>query len=331
MKILGKFPSTRLRRVRNSDWIRRLVSENDLSVNDLILPVFIREGKNKIEKVKSMPGIYRYSIDRLSKILDKAERFKIPMVALFPYTSDKKKDKKGLEALNENNLVCRGIKLIKKRYKNLGIMTDVALDPYTSHGHDGVLVNGKIDNDETLKILNKQALLQAAMGSDVIAPSDMMDGRIGSIRKYLDKNRFKETKILSYAVKYASNFYGPFRDAVGSKNNLKGDKKTYQMDMRNYNEAIREVGLDIKEGADFVMVKPGMPYLDIISLIKQNFKIPVFAYQVSGEYSMIENAIRIKNLNSEAIYESLISLKRAGANAIVTYFAMDVAKKLNSN
>ena len=225
MKILGKFPSTRLRRVRNSDWIRRLVSENNLSSNDLILPIFLKEGKNKIEKINSMPGVYRYTIDRLSNILDKAQKFKIPMVALFPYTPNKKKDNNGTEALNENNLICNGIKFVKKRYKNLGIMTDVALDPYTSHGHDGIIINNKIDNDETIKILKKQAVLQASIGSDVIAPSDMMDGRIGAIRKTLDKNKFKDTKILSYAVKYASNFYGPFRDAVGSIKKLKGDKK----------------------------------------------------------------------------------------------------------
>ena len=330
MKILGKFPSTRLRRVRNSDWIRRLVSENNLSVDDLILPIFLNEGKNKIEKIKSMPGIFRYTIDKLPKILDKAEKLRIPMVALFPNTPNNKKDTNGSEALNENNLISKGIKLIKRKYKNVGVMTDVALDPYTSHGHDGILMNGKIDNDETNKILSKQAILQASMGSDVIAPSDMMDGRIGIIRKSLDINNFKETKILSYAVKYASNFYGPFRDAVGSKNKLKGDKKTYQMDMKNHTEALREVGFDIKEGADFVMVKPGMPYLDIISIIKQNFKIPVFSYQVSGEYSMIMNAIKNKNLNEDAIYETLISLKRAGSNAIITYFALKIAQKLHS-
>ncbi len=330
MKILGKFPSTRLRRVRNSDWIRRLVSENNLSVNDLILPIFLNEGKNKIEKIKSMPGIFRFSVDKLPMILDKAEKFKIPMVALFPNTPNNKKDKYGSEALNENNLISKGTSYIKKKYKNIGVMTDVALDPYTTHGHDGILINDKIDNDETNKILTKQALLQATMGSDVIAPSDMMDGRIGIIRKSLDKNNFKDTKILSYAVKYASSFYGPFRDAVGSKNKLKGDKKTYQMDMKNYTEALREVGMDIKEGADFVMVKPGMPYLDIISLIKQNFKIPVFSYQVSGEYSMIMNSIKNKDLSESVIYETLISLKRAGSNAIITYFALIMAQKLNS-
>ncbi len=329
MKILGKFPSTRLRRVRNSDWIRRLISENNLSANDLILPIFLTEGKNKKEKIKTMPGIYRYSLDKLSAILDEAEKFKIPMIALFPNTSNHQRNHNGSEALNENNLVCRAIKLIKKKYNKFGVMTDVALDPYTSHGHDGIILNGKIDNDETLKILEKQALLQASVGSDVIAPSDMMDGRIGIIRKSLDKKKLKDTQILSYAVKYASNFYGPFRDAIGSKQKLKGDKKTYQMDMRNYTESLREVGLDIKEGADFVMVKPGMPYLDIISQIKQNFKIPVFSYQVSGEYAMIVNSIKNKSLNENVVYESLISLKRAGSNAIVTYFALDIVKKMN--
>ena len=329
MKILGKFPSTRLRRVRNSDWVRRLISENNLSADDLILPIFLTEGKNKKEKIKTMPGIYRYSLDKLSSILDEAEKFKIPMIALFPNTSNHQRNHKGSEALNENNLVCRAIKLIKKKYNKFGVMTDVALDPYTSHGHDGIMLNGKIDNDETLKILEKQALLQASVGSDVIAPSDMMDGRIGVIRKSLDKKKLKDTQILSYAVKYASNFYGPFRDAIGSKQKLKGDKKTYQMDMRNYTESLREVGLDIKEGADFVMVKPGMPYLDIISQIKQNFKIPVFSYQVSGEYSMIVNSIKNKSLNENVIYESLISLKRAGSNAIVTYFALDIVKKMS--
>ena len=330
IRIVGKYPDIRLRRVRNSDWVRRLISENNLSANDLILPIFLTEGKNKKEKIKTMPGIYRYSLDKLSIILDEAEKFKIPMIALFPNTSNHQRNHNGSEALNENNLVCRAIKLIKKKYNKFGIMTDVALDPYTSHGHDGVIINNKIDNDESVKILAKQALLQAAMGSDVIAPSDMMDGRIGTIRKFLDQNRYKDTKILSYAVKYASNFYGPFRDAVGTKKKLKGDKKTYQMDIRNYTEALREVGLDVKEGADFIMVKPGMPYLDIISLIKQNFKIPVFSYQVSGEYSMIMNSIKNRHLNKDAIYESLISLKRAGSNAIVTYFSLDIAKKLNS-
>ena len=330
MKILGKFPSTRLRRVRNSDWIRRLISENNLTSDDLILPIFLTEGKNKIEIIKTMPGIYRYTVDNIPRILDKASKYKIPMVSLFPQTPNKKKDLSGTEALNENNLVCKGIREIKKRYKDMGVMSDVALDPYTSHGHDGLLINGKIHNDKTLEVLVQQSLLQAEMGCDVIAPSDMMDGRIGLIRKSLDKKGFKDTKILSYAVKYASNFYGPFRDAVGSKNLLKGDKKTYQMDYKNKDECVREVGLDIKEGADFVLIKPGMPYLDIISLIKQTFKIPVFSYQVSGEYFMIMNGIKNKIFNENAILESLISLKRAGSNAIITYFALEALKKINN-
>ncbi len=330
MKILGKFPSTRLRRVRKSTWIRRLVSENNLSINDLILPIFVREGKNKIESIKSLPGVNRYSVDKLAMVMNKVKNYKIPMVALFPYIEKNKKDKLGTEALNENNLICKSLRLIKKKYPNIGVMCDVALDPYTSHGHDGIVVNGKIDNDKTIKILVNQALLQAKMGCDVIAPSDMMDGRVGFIRKALDKENYQNVSILSYAVKYASNFYGPFRDAVGSKFSLKTDKKTYQMDFRNSNEAFREIGLDIKEGADMVMVKPGMPYLDIIKNIKDNFKIPVFAYQVSGEYSLIKYGIKNKLINDESIIESLMSFKRAGASAIVTYFALEIAKKIKN-
>ena len=328
MKIAGKFPNIRLRRVRNSPWIRRLISENNLSVNDLILPIFVRDGKNKIEPIKSMPGVNRYSVDKLNIIMKKAKKYKIPMVAIFPYTPKNKKDNFGTEALNENNLICKSLKFIKKRYSGIGVMCDVALDPYTSHGHDGILVNKKIDNDKTIKILVKQALLQAEMGCDVIAPSDMMDGRVGAIRKALDKRNFKNVSILSYAAKYASSFYGPFRDAVGSKINLKSDKKTYQMDYRNSNEAFREIGLDVKEGADMVMVKPGLPYLDIIKSIKDNFKIPVFAYQVSGEYSLIKKGIKDKLINDDAILESLIAFKRAGASAIVTYFALEIASKI---
>jgi len=328
MKIEGKFPNVRLRRVRNSAWIRRLVSENDLSINDLILPIFVRDGKNKVESIKSMPGVYRYSVDKLNLIMSKAKKYKIPMVALFPYTQKNKKDKFGKESLNENNLICKSLKFIKKRYSGIGVMCDVALDPYTSHGHDGIIVNKKIDNDKTIKILVKQALLQAEMGCDVIAPSDMMDGRVAAIRKALDKKNFQNVSILSYAAKYASSFYGPFRDAVGSKKNLKSDKKTYQMDFRNSNEAFREIALDIKEGADMVMIKPALPYLDIIKNIKDNFKIPVFAYQVSGEYSLIKNGIKNKLINDEAILESLMAFKRAGASAIVTYFALEIANKI---
>ena len=327
MIITGKYPELRLRRTRQYDWSRRLVKENSLSANDLVQPIFLVDGKNKKQTIKSMPGVYRYSVDNLSLILDRAIKNNIPMVALFPYTKPKLKDLYGSESLNENNLVCRAIRFIKKKYKDkIGIMCDVALDPYTSHGHDGLLKNGKIINDETVEILVKQSLLQAQMGCDVLAPSDMMDGRIGKIRKALDKNKFQNVQILSYAAKYASSFYGPFRDAVGSKGSLKGDKKTYQMDYRNSDEALREVALDIKEGADMVMVKPGMPYLDIIKSIKEKFKLPVFAYQVSGEYSVIETAIAKKLINKDAIYESLVAFKRAGANAIVSYYADRIDK-----
>ena len=321
MKITGKYPSIRLRRNRKKEWSRRLVQENSLSTNDLIWPIFICEGKNIKEPINTMPGVYRHSVDRLEKLIESALSKKIPMVALFPYTPNHKKDARGSEALNKNNIICKALRLIKKNYKEIGVMCDVALDPYTNHGHDGIIRNNYVNNDETIKVLVKQSLLQAEMGCDVIAPSDMMDGRIGEIRKALDKNGYELVQILSYAVKYASNFYGPFRDAVGSKKKLKSDKKNYQMDFSNSKEALREVSLDINEGADFVMVKPGMPYLDIIKLIKDNFKIPVFAYQVSGEYSLIKNAVIKGILNEDAVIESLTSFKRAGANAIVTYFA----------
>ena len=272
---------------------------------------------------------HRYTINRLSQIIDSAIKNGIPMVALFPKTKNNLKNKIGSESINENNLVCRAIIEIKKKYKNqIGIMCDVALDPYTSHGHDGLIRSNEILNDETIEILISQSLLQAEMGCDVLAPSDMMDGRIGKIRKSLDKSGFQNVQILSYAAKYASSFYGPFRDAVGSKKLLKGDKKTYQMDFRNSDEALREVALDIKEGADMVMVKPGMPYLDIIKSIKENFRIPVFAYQVSGEYSILSNAINKKLIHKDAILESLIAFKRAGANAIVSYYANRLNKIL---
>jgi len=330
MIITGKYPNLRLRRNRKYDWTRRLIEESSLSSNDFILPIFLIDGQNKTQSIKTMPGVNRYSIDKLSKIVDKALSLGIPMVALFPCTNSKVKNKLGSEALNENNLVCKAIKFIKKKYKNqIGIMCDVALDPYTSHGHDGILKSGYVDNDGTNEILKKQALLQAQMGCDVIAPSDMMDGRIGKIRKILDKNGYQLVQILSYAVKYASNFYGPFRNAVGSNDLLKSDKKNYQMDFRNSSEALREVALDIKEGADIVMVKPGLPYLDVIKSVRNNFKIPVFAYQVSGEYSLIENGIKKKIINKSAILENLISFKRAGATAIVSYYADRISSFLN--
>ena len=320
--ITGKYPSLRLRRNRKYDWTRRLVQENTLSSSDFILPIFLIDGKNKKEKIPSMPDVYRYTIDRISQIVDKAIKNKVPMVALFPKTKQIKKNELGTEALNEDNLVCKAILQIKKKYKNeIGIMCDVALDPYTSHGHDGLIKNNEIINDETIEVLVNQSLLQAKIGCDVLAPSDMMDGRIKKIRSALDNEGLKNINILSYAAKYASSYYGPFRDAVGSKGSLKGDKKTYQMDFRNTDEALREISLDIKEGADMVMVKPGMPYLDIIKSIKEKFRIPVFAYQVSGEYSLLSYAINKKIIDETAIYESLIAFKRAGANAIVTYYA----------
>ncbi len=331
MKIIGSYPKTRLRRLRKHKWLRNLVSENTISHNDLILPIFVREGKNKIDSIKSMPDVKRYSVDKLPSILNKVKNLKIPMVALFPYTPNNKKNKNGSEALNPNNLVCRSLRLIKNKFPDIGVMCDVALDPYTSHGHDGIIINNKIDNDETIKILVKQSILQARFGCDVIAPSDMMDGRVGLIRKALDKEKFRDVSILSYAVKYASSFYGPFRDAVGSKSELKSDKKTYQMDYRNSFDSFREVGLDLKEGADMVMIKPGLIYLDIINKIKENFKIPVLAYQVSGEYSAIKFAIKNGSLNKEAMIESVMAFKRAGACAIVTYFAIEIAKRIKES
>ena len=325
--IIGKYPSLRLRRSRKEIWSRKLIQENSLSSSDFILPIFLIEGSNKRQEISSMPGVYRYTIDRLSQIVNKAIKIGIPMVALFPKTKNSKKNELGTESLNEDNLVCKAILEIKKRYKNqIGIMCDVALDPYTSHGHDGLVSSKKILNDETIEVLINQSLLQAKMGCDVLAPSDMMDGRIGRIRKALDKNKYQNVQILSYAAKYASSFYGPFRDAVGSKGSLKSDKKTYQMDFRNTDEALREVALDIKEGADMVMVKPGMPYLDVIKSIKDKFKLPVLAYQVSGEYSLIETAISKKFINRDAVYESLIAFKRAGANAIISYYADKIDK-----
>jgi len=327
--ITGNYPSLRLRRSRKNDWSRRLIQENSLSASDFILPVFLIDGKNKKQSIKTMPDVFRYTIDKLGTIVDKALKNKIPMVALFPYTKKITKNELGSEALNQDNLVCKAIQYIKKKYKNeIGIMCDVALDPYTTHGHDGLLKSNYVLNDETIEVLIDQSLLQAQMGCDVLAPSDMMDGRIGKIRKALDNDGYQMIQILSYAVKFASSFYGPFRDAIGSKRLLKGNKKNYQMDFRNSNEALREVSLDIKEGADMIMVKPGLPYLDIIRLVKDNFKIPVLAYQVSGEYSLLSNAIKKGLINDGVIIESLMSFKRAGANAIVTYYADKIASFL---
>jgi len=322
-----KFPSTRLRRNRKSEWSRRLINDTYLDKSDFILPVFVCEGKNKKQEIKSMPGIFRYSIDKLDEIISRASANEIPAIAIFPLIDRSKKDNKGTEALNKNNVVCNAIHQVKKINKNIGVMCDVALDPYTSHGHDGLIINNEIDNDETNKILIKQALVQAQAGCDIIAPSDMMDGRVGLIRNALEKNKFFNVQILSYAVKYASNFYSPFRDAVGTSTTLKSDKKTYQMDYKNSAEALLEVKLDLDEGADIVMVKPALAYLDIIYKIKQKFNVPVIAYNVSGEYSLIKNGIQSSLANEDIILEVIYSFKRAGANAIVSYFANEVIEK----
>ena len=326
----NNFPRIRMRRNRMSNFSRRLISENNISLDDLIYPIFITYGSNVKEEVVSMPGIYRYSLDLLHKEIEYISSLFIPAIAFFPKVQNALKTSDGKEALNKNNLICKAIEISKKVNPKLGVICDVALDPYTDHGHDGVIINNQIDNDETLSILCKQALVQAEAGCDIIAPSDMMDGRVGFIRDALDKNGFTNVQIMSYAAKYASAFYGPFRDAVGSNLSLlKKSKKSYQMDPANSDEALKEIALDISEGADMVIVKPGMPYLDIIYRVKQEFKMPTYAYQVSGEYSMIKNAIEKGWFEEDKIiFESLIAFKRAGCNGIITYFAPYIAKKL---
>ena len=330
---LGSFPTTRMRRNRFKTFSRRLTKENQLNVDDLILPVFITSGKNETQKISSMPGVFRYSPDRLLKHLDAASKLNIPAIALFPNIDRGLKNSHGTEALKENNLVCKTVRMVKKEFPQLGVICDVALDPYTDHGHDGVLIDGEVDNDETVDILCKQALNQASAGCDVIAPSDMMDGRVISIRKALDKNKFTNTQIMSYAAKYASSFYGPFRDAVGSVTGKDViDKSSYQMSPENSDEAVREVNLDISEGTDMVIVKPGMPYLDIIYRIKNECNIPVFAYQVSGEFSMISIAASSGALDLDrAMVESLLGFKRAGADGVLTYFAIEAATLLTNH
>ncbi len=332
MNVFGGFPAVRMRRMRRNEFSRRMMRENVLTADDLIYPVFVLDGRNRAEKVPSMPGVERMTVDRLLRLAESCLRLRIPALALFPVVDQKLKSLDGREAYNPRGLVPRAVAQLKKRFPELGVMTDVALDPYTSHGQDGVIdANGYIINDVTLDILVKQALAQAAAGVDIVAPSDMMDGRIGRIRAALEKAGHIHTKIMAYSAKYASGFYGPFRDAVGSAKNLgKGDKKTYQMDPANTDEALWEVGLDLAEGADMVMVKPGMPYLDIVRRVKDEFKAPTFVYQVSGEYSMLRAAIAKGWLPESCIDESLLAMKRAGADGILTYFAMDVAKKLVS-
>jgi porphobilinogen synthase len=321
----------RMRRNRRTDWTRRLVRETTLTVDDLIWPVFVIDGEGVSTPVPSMPGVSRLSVDLVVREAEKAAALGIPALALFPYTDPSLRDEQGSEALNENNLVCRTLRALTAAVPGIGIVTDVALDPYTSHGHDGLMSGDDILNDETVEVLCRQAVLQAAAGADVVAPSDMMDGRIGAIRRALDAAGFGRVQIMSYAAKYASAFYGPFRDAVGTSSTLRGDKRTYQMDPANSDEALREAELDLAEGADLIMVKPGLPYLDIVRRIKDTFAVPTFAYQVSGEYAMIQAAAANGWIDGErAMMESLIAFKRAGADGVLTYFAPEVARRLKA-
>ena len=324
--------SVRMRRNRRSEWARRMVREHVLTTDDLIWPMFVMDGTNARTPVPSMPGVERLSVDEIAREAARAAKLNIPCIALFPYTDPKLRDETGSEALNPDNLVCRAIRAIKNEVPEIGVLCDVALDPFTSHGHDGLLRDGVILNDETVAVLVKQALVQAEAGCDIIAPSDMMDGRVGAIRKTLDAAKFTDVSIMSYAAKYASAFYGPFRDAVGSAKTLTGDKRTYQMDFGNSDEALREVALDIEEGADMIMVKPGLPYLDIAQRVKEIFGMPTFAYQVSGEYAMVMSAAGNGWLDGErAMIESLIAFKRAGCDGVLTYFAPRVAEKLQAS
>ena len=320
------FPAGRPRRNRYDAFTRRLVAENTLSVDDLIWPVFIIEGTGQTIPVASMPGVDRVSLDRLAGHVERAVKLGVPALALFPATPPEKKNGEGTEALNERNLMCSAARLLKSEFPNLGLIGDVALDPYTDHGHDGVLRDNYVANDETLSILTRQSVIQARAGIDIIAPSDMMDGRVGAIRAALDDAGLIHTRIMSYAAKYASAFYGPFRDALGSAKSLQGDKKTYQMDPANSDEALREVQADLQEGADMVMVKPGMPYLDIVRRVKETFNVPTFVYQVSGEYAMMVAAIERGWMERErGVMEALLCFKRAGANGVLTYFAVEAA------
>jgi len=328
---LGAYPRVRMRRNRRQAWSRKLVAENALTAGDLIWPVFVKEGGSGREAVPSMPGVHRLTVAALVDEAGRAKELGIPLIAVFPVTPLDRKSAEGEEATNPENLVCTAVRAAKKAHPDLGILCDVALDPFTTHGHDGVLRGGDVANDETVAILCRQAVVQAEAGCDVIAPSDMMDGRVGRIREALDAKGFAHVQIMSYAAKYASAFYGPFRDAIGSKSNLgKADKRTYQMDPANSDEALREVALDIAEGADMVMVKPGLPYLDIIRRVKDTFGVPTFAYQVSGEYSMIEAAVERGWLDASVVMETLLGFKRAGADGILTYAAVEAAQRLKA-
>jgi porphobilinogen synthase len=325
--VTGKFPNTRLRRLRQEGWIRDLVQETRLTPQNLIWPMFVIDGNKQKEPVSSMPGVDRYSVDLAVEKAKEAYDAGIPVIALFPKTDVKLKDEQGTEALNPDNLVCKAVRAIKKAVPKIGIMCDVALDPYTTHGHDGIMIGDSIDNDSTLEVIVQQALVQARAGCDILGPSEMMDGRIGVIRNALEKDNFKNTLILSYSAKYASGFYGPFRDAVGSKGALKGDKKTYQQNPANSDEALREVAMDLEEGADMVMVKPALPYLDVIRRVKDTFGVPTFGYHVSGEYAMIKAAGQLGWLDEKrCMLESLLAIRRAGADGILTYAALDFAQ-----
>jgi porphobilinogen synthase len=329
MRVYGSFPAVRMRRMRRDEFSRRLMRENVLTSNDLIYPVFVMDGDSRTEPVASMPGVCRYTVDKLLAVAEQCLELRIPVIALFPAIDASLKTPDGREAVNPKGLVPRAVAALKQRFPELGVMTDVALDPFTSHGQDGVLdASGYILNDETLAILEKQALVEAGAGVDIVAPSDMMDGRIGRIRAALEDNQFIHTRIMAYSAKYASGFYGPFRDAVGSAANLgRGSKSTYQMDPANSDEALWEVGLDLQEGADMVMVKPGLPYLDIVRRVKDEFKAPTYVYQVSGEYAMLKAAFKNGWLDEkQCAMEALLAFKRAGADGILTYFALDAAR-----
>ena len=332
MKVYGSFPGVRMRRMRRDEFSRRLMRETVLSADDLILPVFVIDGKGRTQKVDSMPGVERLTIDRLLPLAEQCVKLRIPALALFPAVDAKLKTPDGREAFNAEGLIPRAVAAVKRRFPALGVMTDVALDPYTSHGQDGVIDDGGyILNDETLDVLVKQALMQAAAGVDIVAPSDMMDGRIGRIRAALEEAGYIHTKVMAYSAKYASGFYGPFRDAVGSAKSLgKSDKNTYQMDPANSDEALWEVGLDLAEGADMVMVKPGLPYLDILRRVKDEFRAPTYVYQVSGEYAMLRAAIAKGWLPESCVMETLLAFKRAGADGVLTYFALEAAKALRA-
>ncbi len=328
---LGAFPGTRMRRNRSDDFSRRLISENVLTANDLIWPLFVLDGDNRREAVTSMPGVERLSIDLLVDAVDEAVDLGIPAIAVFPNTAPSLKTPDAKEAVNPENLVCRAVRAVKETHPDMGVICDVALDLYNSDGHDGLVDDAMILNDETVEMLCRQSIVQAQAGCDIIAPSDMMDGRISCIREALDGKGFQSVRIMSYAAKYASAFYGPFRDAVGSDGALKGDKKTYQMDPANSDEALRETAMDIDEGADMVMVKPGMPYLDIVRRVKETFGVPTFAYQVSGEYAMLKAAIENGWLdNDKVVLESLMAFKRAGADGVLTYMALEAARLLKA-